>query len=89
MGVFLAYIFLHMLTTLAVVPLQQAIPFVGEYGAILYMPSAIRVLSIWLFGFKGLIAIIAASFICTFADLDGAIGWVSRMRCSQSLSQWR
>lgn len=74
-GVFLAYIFLHMLTTLAVVPIQQAIPFVGEYGAILYIPSSIRVLSIWLLGFKGLIAIIAATFLCTFADIDGAITW--------------
>ena len=75
MGVLLAYVFLHMLTTLAVVPIQQAIPFVGEYGCILYIPSAIRVLSIWLLGFSGLISIIAASFLCTFAELDGAISW--------------
>jgi hypothetical protein len=75
LGIFLAYLFFHMLTSNAVVPLQQAIPFVGEYGAIIYIPSAIRVLSIWLLGFRGFISIILASFFCTFVDLDGAISW--------------
>ena len=75
LSVFLAYVFLHMLTYLSIVPLQQNVPFIGEFGAILYLPSAIRVLSIWLLGSGGLISILAASFFCTFFDLGAIITW--------------
>lgn len=67
---FLTYLVLHFLTIKIVLPLQAFLSVPMDRGAILYLPSSIRIFIVWLFGFYGFILSIISSF--SVSIIEGA-----------------
>ena len=64
---FTMYLFAHILTSQVVMPVQHFI-LPSEKGAILYLPSSIRIIFIWLFGFYGFIFNIFSSIVVSLVE---------------------
>lgn len=65
---FIVYLLLHFLTSELILPLQKNLDLLGDFGAVVYLPSAVRVIMIWLYGFIGFWIVLAASVTAAFLE---------------------
>lgn len=65
---FLMYVLAHFLTVSIVLPFQDFLGLSKDQGAIIYLPSSIRIILIWLFGFYGLVLNIFSSIVVSLVE---------------------